>query len=88
MALRGEVGALTCRARAEFVNLLSSEANEQCEKGKKKTVGPEHVLEAMEVRAARSPLATPLRGLSGLASGARLFSLFTRRERRARGVES
>lgn len=32
------------------MNLLSSEANELCEKGKKKTVGPEHVLEAMEAR--------------------------------------
>jgi hypothetical protein len=38
------------RPPAEFVNLLSSEANELCEKGKKKTVGPEHVLEAMEAR--------------------------------------
>ena len=30
--------------------MLSSEANELCEKSKKKTVGPEHVLEAMEAR--------------------------------------
>lgn len=46
---------------AEFVNLLSSEANELCEKGNKKTVGPEHVLEAMEARACLScaPSAAP-----------------------------
>jgi histone H3/H4 len=36
---------------AEFVNLLSSEANELCDKEKKTTIGPEHVMSAMEARA-------------------------------------
>lgn len=32
----------------EFVQLLSSEANEICEKDKKKTITPEHVLRALD----------------------------------------
>ena len=46
-------GASAERARAEFVNLLSSEAAEHCEKSvKKSTINPEHVLSAMEARGA------------------------------------
>ena len=34
---------------AEFVHLLSSEANDVCEKGSKKTIAPEHVVTALKV---------------------------------------
>lgn len=32
----------------EFIHLLSSEANEICEKENRKTIGPEHVISALE----------------------------------------
>ncbi|GAK64820.1 histone-fold-containing protein [Moesziomyces antarcticus] len=32
----------------EFIHLLSSEANEVCEKDSKKTIAPEHVLKALD----------------------------------------
>ena len=32
----------------EFIHLLSSEANDLCEKERKKTISPEHVLQALE----------------------------------------
>lgn len=35
---------------AEFIHLLSSEANEVCTKEGKKTIGPKHVIEALKVR--------------------------------------
>jgi hypothetical protein len=33
----------------EFIHLIASEANEVCEKQSKKTISPEHVLEALKV---------------------------------------
>ena len=33
----------------EFVHLISSEANEICDKEKKKTMAPEHILKALQV---------------------------------------
>lgn len=35
--------------RAEFITLISSEANELCDKEKRSTLMPEHVLAALEV---------------------------------------
>ncbi|EPZ32641.1 TATA binding protein-associated phospho protein [Rozella allomycis CSF55] len=32
----------------EFIHLISSEANEISEKGKKKTIGPEHIIQALQ----------------------------------------
>ncbi|KAL9940271.1 hypothetical protein V8E36_000976 [Tilletia maclaganii] len=32
----------------EFINLVSSESNEICEKGSKKTIAPEHVVQALK----------------------------------------
>lgn len=34
---------------AEFIHLISSEANEVCTKEGKKTIGPKHVIEALKV---------------------------------------
>lgn len=34
----------------EFINLISSESNEICSKEEKRTIAPEHVLRALEVR--------------------------------------
>ena len=34
----------------EFIHLISSEANEICEKESKKTIAPEHIISALEVR--------------------------------------
>lgn len=34
---------------AEFIHLISSEANDICEKGAKKTIAPEHVVKALAV---------------------------------------
>lgn len=36
-------------ARTEFIHLLSSESNDICEKGNKKTIAPEHVIAALKV---------------------------------------
>jgi hypothetical protein len=36
-------------ALAEFIVLVSSEAHEICEKGSKKTIAPEHIVEALKV---------------------------------------
>ncbi|XP_047338270.1 protein Dr1 homolog [Impatiens glandulifera] len=33
----------------EFINLISSESNDVCNRGDKKTIAPEHVLKALEV---------------------------------------
>lgn len=35
---------------AEFIHLISSEANEICEKESKKTIAPEHIISALKVR--------------------------------------
>ncbi|CAI5943699.1 unnamed protein product [Closterium sp. NIES-65] len=35
-------------ASPEFINLISSEANEMCSKEDKRTIAPEHVLQALE----------------------------------------
>jgi hypothetical protein len=43
--------ARTVRANvAEFIHLISSEANEICEQESKKTIAPEHILGALKVR--------------------------------------
>lgn len=34
----------------EFIHLLASEANSVCEKENKKTIGPDHVFKALEVK--------------------------------------
>lgn len=34
---------------AEFINLISSESNEVCNREEKRTIAPEHVLKALEV---------------------------------------
>ena len=34
---------------AEFIHLISSEANEICEKESKKTIAPEHIISALKV---------------------------------------
>jgi hypothetical protein len=52
LSRRGDLAAADEPRGAEFVNLLSSEANELCDKDKKSTINPEHVLAAMEARAA------------------------------------
>lgn len=36
-------------ALAEFINLISSESNEVCNREEKRTIAPEHVLKALEV---------------------------------------
>ena len=33
----------------EFINLVSSEANEMCSKENKKTIGPEHIVQSLSV---------------------------------------
>eukprot|EP00188_Purpureofilum_apyrenoidigerum_P000565 Plantae.Rhodophyta-Purpureofilum_apyrenoidigerum.ctg12515.p1 GENE.Plantae.Rhodophyta-Purpureofilum_apyrenoidigerum.ctg12515~~Plantae.Rhodophyta-Purpureofilum_apyrenoidigerum.ctg12515.p1 ORF type:complete len:176 (+),score=52.48 Plantae.Rhodophyta-Purpureofilum_apyrenoidigerum.ctg12515:36-530(+) len=43
-----EARELLAECCTEFVQLLSSEANEVCEKESKKTITPEHVLKAMK----------------------------------------
>lgn len=35
---------------AEFIHLISSEANEICEQDSKKTIAPEHIIGALRVR--------------------------------------
>lgn len=37
-----------CSASAEFIHLISSEANDACEKDSKKTIAPEHVVAALK----------------------------------------
>ncbi|CAN8070040.1 unnamed protein product [Agarophyton chilense] len=46
--LAAETRELIAECCTEFVQLLSSEANEICEKDHKKTITPEHVLRALE----------------------------------------
>jgi histone H3/H4 len=33
----------------EFIQMIAAEANDVCNKGKKKTISPEHVIEALKV---------------------------------------
>lgn len=40
---------LTSCLVVEFIHLLSSEANEICEKESKKTIAPEHIISALQV---------------------------------------
>jgi hypothetical protein len=40
---------LTSYSAVEFIHLLSSEANEICEKESKKTIAPEHIISALQV---------------------------------------
>lgn len=42
--------ALLTFVTVEFIHLISSEANEICEKESKKTIAPEHIISALEVR--------------------------------------
>lgn len=46
--LTADTRELIAECCTEFVQLLSSEANEICEKDKKKTITPEHVLRALQ----------------------------------------
>ncbi|KAI0562031.1 Histone-like transcription factor (CBF/NF-Y) [Gracilaria domingensis] len=46
--LTADTRELIAECCTEFVQLLSSEANEICEKDNKKTITPEHVLRALE----------------------------------------
>lgn len=39
--------------RTEFIHLISSEANDICEKESKKTIAPEHIIGALNVRSFR-----------------------------------
>lgn len=41
---------------AEFIHLISSEANEICEQESKKTIAPEHIISALKVRHVLQPL--------------------------------
>jgi len=43
------VSILTPFLTVEFIHLLSSEANEICEKESKKTIAPEHIISALQV---------------------------------------
>jgi hypothetical protein len=36
-------------ARTEFIVMVSSEAHDICEKGSKKTIAPEHIVQALKV---------------------------------------
>mmetsp|Transcript_43848 Transcript_43848/g.107647 ORF Transcript_43848/g.107647 Transcript_43848/m.107647 type:complete len:155 (+) Transcript_43848:200-664(+) len=45
--LAAETRELLVECCTEFVQMLSSEANEICEKDKKKTIAPEHILRAL-----------------------------------------
>lgn len=45
---------------AEFIHLISSEANEICEKESKKTIAPEHIISALKVQLASVNPVTPL----------------------------
>ena len=40
---------LTSFPAVEFIHLISSEANEICEKESKKTIAPEHIISALQV---------------------------------------
>lgn len=49
---------------AEFIHLISSEANEICEQESKKTIAPEHIINALKVRPVtdlKTSLIDPLR---------------------------
>jgi len=38
-----------CWLNAEFINLVSSESNEVCNREERRTIAPEHVLKALGV---------------------------------------
>ena len=40
---------LQSRIISEFINLISSESNEVCNREEKRTIAPEHVIKALEV---------------------------------------
>lgn len=40
----------SCILLAEFIHLISSEANEVCEKEGRKTIAPEHIITALKVK--------------------------------------
>jgi hypothetical protein len=44
---------------AEFIHLISSEANDICEKESKKTIAPDHILSALEASASHGSCPTP-----------------------------
>lgn len=43
----------------EFIRIVSDQSNEICEKDKKKTIGPDHVIEALKVRTIIARIAMP-----------------------------
>ena len=45
-----EARELILQCSTEFIHLLSSEANEICDKQQKKTISPEHVLQGIWIR--------------------------------------
>ena len=45
-----EARELILQCSTEFIHLLSSEANEICDKQQKKTISPEHVLQGISIR--------------------------------------
>lgn len=53
---RAYVDAPLVDSLAEFIHLISSEANEICEQESKKTIAPEHIISALKVRNVRLPL--------------------------------
>jgi hypothetical protein len=44
---------------AEFIHLISSEANDICEKESKKTIAPDHILSALEASVSHGGCPTP-----------------------------
>jgi len=46
--LAGETRELLADCCTEFIQLVSSEANEICEKERRKTIMPEHILAALQ----------------------------------------
>ena len=67
---------------AEFIHLISSEANEICETENKKTIAPEHIIAALNVRMRRERISNynlvnlPLSGLDTPTSNQRLTVSF------------
>lgn len=56
LCLCGCVYAPSAGFLAEFIHLISSEANEICEQESKKTIAPEHIISALKVCRARQSL--------------------------------
>mmetsp|Transcript_30093 Transcript_30093/g.96434 ORF Transcript_30093/g.96434 Transcript_30093/m.96434 type:complete len:141 (+) Transcript_30093:201-623(+) len=50
MRVSADVVDLIIESCTEFIHLVSAEANEMCNKGEKRTIAPEHVIQALTVR--------------------------------------